>query len=301
MNKDVYENYVRQVAKEGSLTKAAEKLGISQPALSSGLSAFEKRIGFRLFDRGQSPVTLTQEGQIFLDYINRKNALSADYHNRIEACRGERERHVSIGTPVVYSESIVANAVYRLLAKHPEYSVLINTAPLSGLIESMENGELDCLISTSSDIPQNFEKKEIKQEQICLCVPKSRAVNSRIDEYMKSSDPASVFSLLDNEQFILLEKNQPIQLLVDSFLCSRNIRLRSRITVDQVATAVNLASMGLGCCFASKDALYNDSVRESLSVYPLTGLIPERPIYAVCHKEFYQSQACRDLISCLTE
>ncbi len=301
MNKDVYENYVCQIAKEGSLTKAAEKLGISQPALSSGLTAFEKKLGFQVFNRGQSPVVLTQEGQIYIDYLNRKKVLTSDFLNRIEAYRGTREQHVSIGTPVVYSESIVANAVYRLLEQYPEYSVLINTAPLSGLIDSMENGELDCLISTSGNIPQNFEKKEIKQEQIFLCVPKFRAVNNQIDNTLKTAEPAAIFTLLRDEPFILLEKSQPIQLLVNSFLVSRGIHLHSHITVDQVATAVNLAAMGLGCCFASEDALYNVSVRENLFIYSLSGFIPERPIYAVYHKEFYHSQACKELIRCLTE
>lgn len=297
MNNDVYEKYIRQVAKEGSLTKAAEKLAISQPALSSGLTAFEKKLGFRVFDRAQTPVVLTREGQIYLDFINRKDALTSDFRKQIEACKENREQFVSVGSPVVYSESIVAGAVYRLLQKYPEYNVKINTDSIDGLIDLTENGKLDCFISTSGELPQDLVKKEIKQERICLCVPKNMAAAGQLT---KETDICTVFSKLKDEQFILLEKDQPISLLVDSFLTSRNIVLQSHITVDQVATAVNLASMGMGCCFASEDALENNFIREKLCTFPLTGYIPERPIYVVYHKEFYQTRACKDLIECLT-
>ncbi len=298
MNNDVYEKYVRQVSKEGSLTKAAEKLGISQPALSSGLTAFEKKLGFRVFDRGQTPVVLTPEGQIYLEYINRKDALTSDFRNQIEASLGTRERFVSVGSSVVYSESIVANAVFRLLEKHPEYNVMIITGPLDGLIETIETGKLDCFISTSSEIPQNLEKKEIKQEHLYLCIPRKLAAELHIEE---KTDPTEILSSIRDKQFILLEKTQPIRILIESFLSAENIILKSHITVDQVATAVSLSAMGLGCCFASEDALDNAVIRDRLYICSLSGFIPERPIYVVYHKEFYQTRACRDLLKCLTE
>ena len=299
MNTSVYENYVRQVAREGSLTKAAEKIGISQPALSSGLATLEKKLGFRIFDRSLTPVALTEEGSIYFDYIRRKNALTEDFETRIKVCKSSRDRQVSIGAPVVYSESIVSKAVCTLLQNHPDYSVSIRTASLNRLIDAASDGKLDCFVSTSEDIPGEFTKEEIKQEQIYLCIPKDREINAGLARYEKENLPLSDLSLLKDEEFILLEEDQPIRILLDTCLVEQQISLKSRVTVNQVATAVNLASLGLGCCFASGDALFQPSVREKLCIYHLSHPVFRRPIYAVSHREFYQTRACRDLISIL--
>lgn len=299
MNTDIYENYVKQVAIEGNLTKAAEKLGISQPALSSGLSSFEKKLGFRIFNRSVSPVSLTPEGEIFYDYLKRKAALNADFHNRIEACRGKRDDHVTIGASVVYTESIVSQAVCRLLIDKPDYSFLIRTAPLNRLIEMAEEGELDCFISTSDRLPDEFLKEEIKREKIFLCVPKDRPINEQLRSYGSAPLGNDFVSLLEDEDFICLEENQPIQQMIDSYLEEIHAKIKSHVTVNQISAAVNLTAMGTGCCFATEDALFQPYIRESLCIYTMPETISGRRIYAVRHRDFYQSSACRDFINTL--
>lgn len=58
-------------AKERSFTKAADLLGISQPAVSQNISELEKGLGVRLFDRLRQEVVLTAEGEVFLRYADR--------------------------------------------------------------------------------------------------------------------------------------------------------------------------------------------------------------------------------------
>ena len=299
MNSDIYENYVIGVFREGSLTKAAEKLGISQPALSSGLTSLEKKLGFRIFNRSVTPVTLTPEGEIYLSYIRRKKALAADFETQIEACKGQRDNHVSIGAPVVYAESLVARAVCALLRKNPACSVSVRTASLNRLIEMTADGELDCFISTSGDLPAAFIKEEIKQEQIFLCVPGNDRINGLLKKEGRGFVRGADFALLADTEFILLEEDQPIRRLTDSFLKENGITLRSRVTVNQVSTAVDLACRGLGCCFASEDALGRLDAEEKLCVYTLPELALSRRIYAVYHGDFFHPRACADLIGCL--
>ena len=59
------------LAKEGSFTKAATSLGISQPAVSQNISELEKTTGVRLFDRLKGEVILTDQGRVFIDYAER--------------------------------------------------------------------------------------------------------------------------------------------------------------------------------------------------------------------------------------
>ena len=59
------------VAKEGSFTKAASALGISQPAVSQNISELEKTTGVRLFERLKGEVVLTDQGKVFIDYAEK--------------------------------------------------------------------------------------------------------------------------------------------------------------------------------------------------------------------------------------
>ena len=56
------------VAAEGSFTRAAQHLGVSQPAVSQNIAELEKQVGAALFERGRGEVALTAEGYVFKDY-----------------------------------------------------------------------------------------------------------------------------------------------------------------------------------------------------------------------------------------
>ena len=61
-------NVFMAVCEEGSFTKAAKRLGISQPAVSQNISEIEKGVGARIFERNRNSVTLTDEGQLFKEF-----------------------------------------------------------------------------------------------------------------------------------------------------------------------------------------------------------------------------------------
>ena len=61
-------NVFMAICDEGSFTKAAKRLGISQPAVSQNISEIEKGIGARIFERNRNSVTLTEEGRLFKEF-----------------------------------------------------------------------------------------------------------------------------------------------------------------------------------------------------------------------------------------
>ncbi len=301
MNLELYENYVRQIARNGSLTRAAQEIGVTQPALSSGLAALEKHLGFRIFDRGQSPMEQTEEGEIYLDYLRRKSALESDLRQRLEACRGERDKRVSVGAPVAYAQSLVAFAVCRLVKAHPDYEVSVSTAPLDRLIGLAEDGALDCFISTGETLPGDFVVTELRRESLCLCVPEHDPVNGPLSRFPGGVIPPEGIALLGDRPFILLEKGLPIRERMDALFASAGVPLPGSVTVDQISMAVSLAALGVGCCFALLEVLPGLPAQQGLRIYTFPEELSCRRVYAACHSGFYQSRACRELIACLAE
>ncbi len=299
MDRRVYDNYVIQIVEHGNLSKAAAHLGISQPALSSGLTALENELGFKIFNRKKVPITFTPEGELYFDYIKKMQVLADDFQQRIDSYRQEMNSKVVIGGPVAYVESVVTDAVIALKKEHPQYRIEIKCSPLAELIDMSMKGEVSCFVSTSEDIPKNFETKRIKQEKIYLCVPKENPLNEKIKEYQVTPGENGKlfdFTLLDGEEFIFLEQGQPLHDQMEKFFEANGVVPQNKITVNQVSTAVNLVLKGEGCCFASEGALEGKKDLSSICVYPLPDSISGRNIYVAYNKELFMSGACQELI-----
>ena len=91
-------NVFMAVCDEGSFTKAAKRLGISQPAVSQNISEIEKGVGARIFERNRNSVTLTEEGRLFKEFAGQiiywyKTASESFRSSSAERlARGERPR-----------------------------------------------------------------------------------------------------------------------------------------------------------------------------------------------------------------
>jgi len=285
MNRQLYDNYVIQVVKYGSLTNAAKALKISQPALSQGLNSLEKEIGLKIFNRRANPITLTEEGELYYKHICRMEVLNANFEKKLEELRNMANHKVVIGAPVVYVNSVLVPNIKRLLEDYPDCVVSIKTASVETLIELSASGKLDCFISTSENLPDNFEKIFIFQEEIVLCT----SVES--EKFDKGID----LKELEKQSFIFLDEELPLQQMVNAFFEEHGIMPGHNIVVDQVSEAVNLVERGFGICFASKETVQARQVK----TYPI-GIVG-RNIYLAYDKELYQSKVSSMLMDMITQ
>lgn len=89
--------YVMEIAKEGSFSKAAQKLYISQPALSGAIKKIEKELyGISLFDRNVNPVALTPAGQYYLEKTRKIYELSNEMEQHFAELAGIRSGVINI-------------------------------------------------------------------------------------------------------------------------------------------------------------------------------------------------------------
>ena len=299
MDRRIYNNYVVQIAEHGSLTKAAVALGITQPALSSGLTYLENEIGIKIFNRRTVPISFTPEGKIYFDYIEHIRLLDSDLKMRLDRLHNEANNKVVIGGPVVYTESIITDAIIKLRAECPEYRVEVKSASLPNLIDMANKGEINCFVSTSNALPDNYAVLPIKKETIYLCIPKDNPLNQELSEYRVTREsPGGQFdySILDGERFIFLEANQPLQKQLNTFLSTYGIHPNNFVIVNQVSTAVSLSIKGEGICFASDASLSAVDEVQSVGIYPLPNDIAGRQLYVAYDKELSISTACKKIM-----
>ncbi|WLH81761.1 pca operon transcription factor PcaQ [Pseudomonas sp. FP2335] len=142
-----------EVSRQGSLARAADKLAISQPALSKTLKELETLLATSLFVRSKKGAALTDAGVAFLRYAGPSVMALREGVNCLRS--GEHEPVTArLGVLSTVESLLVPEVVRRLHARHPALVVSVATGPSAYLLSQLRVGELDLVVGRMTDSPQ---------------------------------------------------------------------------------------------------------------------------------------------------
>lgn len=126
-----------------------------------------------------------------------------------------------------------------------------------------------------------------------LCLPKGM-----IDDENSLDNPAilSDYSILDGREFIFLEKDQPLQTVIDDFLDEYRISFKNVVRVNQVITGIKLASKTKCIFVASKDALLASKMESAFDICAMPDKFTGRRIFAARNKVHEVSDNCHKFV-----
>lgn len=146
--------YAYKVYEEASFTNAAKALYISQPALSASISRLEKELGFKIFDRSKVPLSLTRQGQIYIEGLEDILACEARTQNRLQQYSDMQYSRLSIGGSSSVCIYLLPEICAAFRKKYPHIRMTLdigNIGTLSNLAEQLDNQSLDLMISYSKE------------------------------------------------------------------------------------------------------------------------------------------------------
>lgn len=142
-----------EVARQGTLARAADKLAVSQPAISKTLKELEELLGASLFERSKAGVALTEAGVAFMRYAGPCVQALRDGVNSLRS--GEHESGtVRLGVLSTVESLLIPEVVRRLHAQHPALVASVVTGPSAFLLSKLHVGELDLVVGRMTDSPQ---------------------------------------------------------------------------------------------------------------------------------------------------
>lgn len=164
-------DYFLAVAEEGQVRKAAQKLGISQPAVTKGLQRLEKALGFELFERSVRGMSLTRVAEQFRQ---RTSVLRGVLH---DAVKEATDLHLGalgllrVGVSPLYVQKIFVPAYVQLHHQRPAASVRASVHLNDELWRLLRQGELDMTISSLPAVtPDDLEVFELMRDDVCMVV-----------------------------------------------------------------------------------------------------------------------------------
>jgi DNA-binding transcriptional LysR family regulator len=171
--------YFRVAGRLQHVTRAAEQLGMSQPALSRALARLEADLGVPLFQRAGRSVRLTRYGVAFLQRVER--ALREIDEGRIELAdlAGLKRGTVAIGFLRTLGAKYVPQIVRRFSAEHPGVKFSFTPNNSAALEEQLLRGDLDVIFTTAPAGDSRFVYRRVANQELALIVAHSHPLARR--------------------------------------------------------------------------------------------------------------------------
>ena len=164
--------YIYQVYQDGSFTKAAEKLYLTQPALSMAVRQEEKNLGAALFDRSRRPLTLTQAGEAYIRAVERMKYLESDLSRELEDLRDLNTGRLHIGGTHYLNCFLLAEVLSGFSRRYPGIQLQVSEDSSARLAKRLERRELDLTFSCAPEHIERFEHQPAFFDHILLAVPR---------------------------------------------------------------------------------------------------------------------------------
>lgn len=134
---------VREIASTGRFSKAAERLGLSQSALSKIVMRIEDEFGFKVFDRGPQGAALTPFGRLFLEYANVLERETRDLKSVATSMRKGQSGHFRIGAGQTWVSDQLPEIFVRMHKARPGLSISVFSGTPPEILARLKTGEID--------------------------------------------------------------------------------------------------------------------------------------------------------------
>ena len=147
-------NHFITVSQSLSFTQAANTLYVSQPAISKSISKLEDELGFKLFERSDSTLSLTAAGEAMYQFFTKAAADYTAITDNIRALTQHPHATIRIGCPETWSPSYFYKKIEtHFNTNHPSVKFIIECYKLSDLISRLQAGKLDIVLTHDFFIP----------------------------------------------------------------------------------------------------------------------------------------------------
>lgn len=307
--------YVYEIYREHSFSKAARNLYVSQPALSATVKKIESRLGFRIFDRSTSTLELTEEGKAYVEAAEKILKIEENLYTYIHDISNMSTGRIVVAGPAFFSSFIIPSIVNQYAARYPAIDIEFMEADSVELYEKAADNKIDLIVDSGTYDPKIFTSENLYTEQILLAIPEGYPIVQDLREYALSTEDIYQnkhlsketrginLSVIQDLPVILLKKDHDIYRKAKALCNERNFEPKSYIRLNQMLTAINIASQGLGCVFISDSLIKYSHASIRLAYYKIDTrdeALLKRKVYIAYKKNCHMTRAMKSFISVAT-
>ena len=264
--------YFLETAREGNMTRAAERLFISQPTMSKQLKELENELGAKLFIRSNYSIRLTEAGMLLRDRAEDILSLVAKTEAEFKSLEETNSGDIFVGAPESEAMSLFAEAVHTLQKDYPRIRCNIYSGNLSDVCERLDKGLLDFAIVMSYVDLSKYNYLELPMKDTWGIL-------------MRKDDPLagkSSFAASDLDKLPLICSRQWIDQESPRWLGAAAKDMNIVATYNLVFNGSVMVRAGMGYAVVL-DKLVNTGEDSDLTFIPLSG-VPQTEMYVIWRK-----------------
>jgi DNA-binding transcriptional LysR family regulator len=262
------------VVERKSFSQAAEKLGVTQPAVSLQVRALEKRLGQTLLDRSGRRVEPTEAGQRLYRSAQRLLALEAQLFEEVAADGGPIGGTLAIGASTGPGAHLVPLLLCEFQRGHPDLHVALSIWDTQTVIDRVARRDLELGVVGALRRQRSLEFEPLARDEIVLAVPAGH----------RAAAGTLTVEQLKEENLIVMQEGAGVRQVVEEELRRAGLRLRGvepKLELGLQESVKNAVGAGYGVTFISRTAIEGELAAGTLAAAQVEGVEPARQIYVV--------------------
>lgn len=279
-----------EVIRLKSFSRAAEKLGVTQPAISAQIRSLENEAGARLFDRDGGKVTFTAAGRLFEPFAEH----CLQVHSHIMVAIGELHRsprgEIAISANEATSLYVLPSVFAQFKKQYTRVNLSIVRADRARSIEAVLNREVDFGVVSLPVKDPRLLIDIIHKDELALVVPKSHV--------LASHDQIKFAEMLQYP--LLLPKHGRQRQQIDDIFRAHDLHPRVAMEVDSSELLKRLIGAGLGMGFLPRSNVRDDERNGLLKTIKVEGVRLNRELALVFRKDKTLTRAANAFLEIAT-
>ena len=276
--------YITMIADCRSITRAAERLHISQPALSSYISGIEDSIGVKLFHRYSKEVVPTYSGELYIHAAKKMLLLKAEFDEMLSDLRGDERGRIRIGMQIRRSPYIIPRFYREFSALYPKVEIFFAEGVIERLEEMLAGDELDLVLCNKMHDAKGFEYIKIADERLLLATHAAHPHAQEAKELPGLARTWIDLRLFNGETFILQRTRQSQRNFSDHLMRNMKITPGRIIEIQNIETSTRMSALGAGVSFVLETYLKNFRFEPAPAAF-LVGDKPTTIEFVAVHKK----------------
>jgi DNA-binding transcriptional LysR family regulator len=232
--------YFQMASRLRNITRAAQRLRVSQPNITVAIKKLEAELEVQLFDRSQKQLTLTPEGTVFLRRIEIALRNIQDAVLEVNDYKQLQKGTIKIGIPPMMGAYLFPKVFSGFRQIHPHLDVLLYEEGSLSIREKLESDELDFGIIIVPDSTPNLNVLKMSRNQLMVCVAQSSPLSRK--SKIKPKDIAV-------SDLIMMKEGAYLREVVQNKLSALKISPHTVLESSQIVTIKGLVSHEVGIAF----------------------------------------------------
>src|SRR5688500_15492917 len=297
----------RAVADAGSVGRGADKLLVSQPAVSKHIRQLERTLGVTLFDRTPKGVRATAAGELLADYARRIFSLAEEAEQAVADLRGLRRGKLAIAASPTLGVYFLPELLVRFRRQFPDVTLGVEVENSTVLQRRLLDGDVELGFSEVQPQRREIESHVFMHDQlIAVASPRHELAREQaarpsrpgtlpaaVARARRASDAASPIPLADlaRQPFVVRETGSTTKSMVERALAERGLTVRPVMSLGSTEAIKHAVAAGIGVAIISRLAAAPDLATRRLVQLEVKNLPLRRPLYRLNLRGRRQSAA----------